>query len=146
MTKGNTSTGGCLCSAIRYEYSGDPVLNMNCHCRDCQQASGSAFGPFQVLWKDSFRFLKGAPKYYAKLSDPGNEMQRGFCPDCGSPLTILASHRPKLILIHAASLDDPSTYVPAMDIFTDSAQPWDVMKPETEKYQRLPPIPEDLGR
>jgi len=146
MTTGKTYSGGCLCQAVRYEYSGDPVLGMNCHCRDCQQASGSAFGPFQILWKDSLRILKGGPKYYAKLSDAGNELKRGFCPDCGSPLMILASHRPKLILIHAASLDDPSIYIPAMDIFTDRAQPWDAMNSETDKYQGLPPIPDDLGK
>jgi len=36
-------TGGCACGAIRYECSAAPLLSWKCHCRTCQQATGSAF-------------------------------------------------------------------------------------------------------
>ncbi len=36
-------SGGCTCGAIRYECSTEPVVSWQCHCRDCQHASGSAF-------------------------------------------------------------------------------------------------------
>ena len=36
-------SGGCACGAIHYECNADPVVMSNCHCRDCQQASGSAY-------------------------------------------------------------------------------------------------------
>ncbi len=139
-------SGGCSCGAIRFEYSGEPVLSLNCHCRDCQHASGSAFASFVVVWKESFRLRCGEPKYHAKVSDAGNTMRRGFCAECGSPITILEPHRPKLAFIHAASLDDPSTYKPTMDIFTASAHPWDVMNPKLEKFAGMPPVPDSLGR
>ena len=35
--------GGCVCGEIRYTCSAEPLLVANCHCRDCQRASGSAF-------------------------------------------------------------------------------------------------------
>jgi hypothetical protein len=38
-----TVTGGCACGAVRYEYSADPVFMGNCHCRDCQRTTGSAY-------------------------------------------------------------------------------------------------------
>ena len=36
-------TGGCACGAIRYVCTAEPLLALNCHCRACQRASGSAF-------------------------------------------------------------------------------------------------------
>ena len=36
-------TGGCLCGAIRYESGGESQFSLQCHCRDCQMLSGTAF-------------------------------------------------------------------------------------------------------
>jgi len=33
-------TGGCACGAIRYECTAEPLEMFQCHCRDCQGASG----------------------------------------------------------------------------------------------------------
>jgi hypothetical protein len=138
--------GGCACGKIRYECSAPPIVSSNCHCRDCQRASGSAFGSFLVVWAEAFQIRSGDPKFYRKMSDSGNPMLRGFCSDCGSPLIIRQPHRPKLVVIHAASLDDPSPHKPTMDIFTASAQPWNPMSPDLQKLPAMPPLPESLGR
>jgi hypothetical protein len=45
---------------------------------------------------------------------------------------------PQFMLIAPGSLDDPSRYKPAMDIFTASAQPWDAMDPEVPKFPKMP--------
>src|SRR5271169_7134651 len=37
MTMPQKLSGGCACGAIRYECDADPVIMMNCHCRDCQK-------------------------------------------------------------------------------------------------------------
>ena len=39
-------TGGCACGTIRYEWSAEPVLAGNCHCRDCQRATGGTCAPW----------------------------------------------------------------------------------------------------
>src|SRR6201981_3573825 len=44
-------SGGCACGAVHYETTVDPVLMLNCHCRDCQQASGSAYAPLVIFRK-----------------------------------------------------------------------------------------------
>ena len=53
--------------------------------------------------------------------------RRGFCPNCGSRLFSDPPFAADLMVIVASSLDDPSIFKPAMDIFTSSAQPWDHM-------------------
>jgi hypothetical protein len=42
-------SGGCACGAIRYEGTSAPLISWRCHCRDCQQASGSAYCPVIYL-------------------------------------------------------------------------------------------------
>jgi hypothetical protein len=139
-------SGGCACGAIRYECTAGPIASSNCHCRDCQRATGSAFGSFLVVEADAFRLLSGQPKLFRKLSDGGDPMLRGFCQECGSPIVIYEAHRPKLAIVYAATLDDPSRHVPTTDIFTASAQPWDVMNPDLQKFPRMPPLPDSFGR
>ena len=54
-------SGGCACSAIRYECDADPVIMMNCHCRDCQKASGSAYAAIVVVPKGAVK-IRGEPR------------------------------------------------------------------------------------
>lgn len=145
MSEPGSVSGGCGCGAVRYEFSGEPIIALNCHCRDCQRASGSAYASLLVVSEESFRLISGAPRYHSKLSDRGTTMQRGFCADCGSPLSLLEPHRPKFVFLQAASLDDPASHKPTMDIFTDSAHPWDSLNPALEKHAGMPPIPDDAG-
>jgi hypothetical protein len=130
-------TGGCLCGAIRYECTGKPVLSVNCHCRDCQKASGGAYTASLVVPKDTLK-ISGEVKYYDKMGDSGQTISRGFCPNCGSALFGKPAIQPDLITIRPGTLDDPSTFQPAIDIYVASAQPWDYMNPELPKYPKVP--------
>ena len=57
-------SGGCACGVIRYECSAEPLISVNCHCRDCQWASGGAFASALIVPKTAFTLTKGAPKYH----------------------------------------------------------------------------------
>jgi hypothetical protein len=142
MSTSASFSGGCACSATRYECSAEPILAFNCHCRDCQRASGSAFASILVVPAAAFELLKGEPTYHAVRTDSGYTMQRGFCPGCGSPVLMKEPHRPGIVLIQAASLDDPSWHKPAVDIYTTRAHPWDYMNPELPKFPEMPPLPD----
>jgi hypothetical protein len=133
-----TRTGGCLCGAVRYESGGEPVFSLQCHCRDCQRASGSAFVAAVRVPSAQFRITKGTPKRYLARSDAGNEIARVFCGECGAPLYVQVSTRPDLVGIRVSSFDDPSWFRPEADIFTKSAQPWDHMNPEVPKFATYP--------
>jgi hypothetical protein len=112
-----------------------------CHCRDCQRASGGV-GAFALLVpREAFKFTKGTPRYHFTQSEMGFQHKRGFCPDCGSRLTggEDAGGSFPFAGINAASLDDPSWFRPKYHIFASDAQPWDRMDPAIPKYDRYPP-------
>jgi hypothetical protein len=125
-------SGGCACGAIRFACDGDPTLMLKCHCRDCQRASGSGHAAV-VVFPNATVAISGEPRYYRTTGGSGKPIQRGFCSTCGSPVAVRLGTSPDLIGFYAASLDDPARYKPAMDIFTASAHPWDLMHEETIK-------------
>ena len=131
---GQHFTRGCACGSIRYETGADPMVMLNCYCRECQRASGSAYAAVMVVPKAAVQ-LHGEPRYYKVTGDSGNAVERGVCPNCGSPVMLKLERMPDVLGLQAGSLDDPSQFRPAMDIFTARAQSWDHMDPDT---QRLP--------
>jgi hypothetical protein len=131
-------TGGCMCGAVRYECSTEPVMTANCHCRDCQRATGGAYVSVLFVPRNTVN-ITGEVKYYDVKGDSGNILSRAFCPTCGSRLFGKPAVMPDLLGIMAGSLDDPSSHRPAIDIYTDSAQPWDYLNPELPKFPKGPP-------
>ena len=130
-------TGGCLCGAVRYECTAEAIFMGNCHCRDCQKASGGAYEPVIGIPLPALR-IAGNVKYHEVKGDSGNTLSRGFCPECGSRLFGKTSAMTELAMITAGSLDNPNQYTPQMDIFTSSAQPWDHMNPALPKFPKMP--------
>lgn len=130
--------GGCLCGSVRYECSAEPMIMGNCHCRDCQRSTGTAFAAAMLVPRDAIT-ITGEVKYYDVTGDSGNVISRGFCPNCGSRL-FGGRANTNFISIMVSSLDDPSEFSPALDLYTASAQPWDYMNPNLPKFpQSLPP-------
>ena len=125
-------TGQCLCGDIRYSVDVEPAFSGNCHCKDCQRSSGSAFIP-AMIFAEKDVVVSGAAKYFESVADSGNKHYRGFCPNCGSQLFAKFSHLPGMLGIKAGSLNDSSRYVPLLDFHVASAAPWDVMNPQLPK-------------
>jgi len=131
-------SGGCGCGAIRFVCSAEPVAIFNCHCRDCQKASGAPFISAMAVPSAAVT-ITGQPKYHSVRSDSGNTMSRGFCAACGSHLFARISGRADAIGILLTSLDDPNRYHPTMDIWTSSALKWAHMDPSLQKLAKGPP-------
>ena len=52
-----------------------------CHCRMCQKAFGGFYGP--LVTAHDLVWTRGAPKHFQS----SNKVRRGFCAECGTPLT-----------------------------------------------------------
>ena len=132
-------SGGCARRAVRYECSAEPLMMGNCHCRDCQRASGGPFvsiggraeGYAQDYWGGQIPRSNGVTV--------GAQLNAGFVTSVGPVLFGFPARGP-FVGVSAGSLDDPSWYRPTFDIYTSSAQPWDYMNPELAKFPKMPPM------
>ena len=113
------------------------MISANCHCRDCQKASGSAYAAALVVPAAALK-ITGNAKYHDTIGDSGHTVSRGFCPNCGARLFGKSAAIADLAAIMAGSLDDPSRYYPAMDIYTAIAQPWGEMNSLPPKFAKSP--------
>lgn len=131
-------TGGCACRAIRYEIDGEPIAMLDCQCRQCQHESGSGHASY-LTFADANAKIDGEAKQWTLVGDGGTVKAHGFCPECGSPVFLTFPAMPNLLVVHAASLDDPSRYAPQMVTWTASGQPWDVIAPGLTRFEKMPP-------
>jgi len=132
--------GSCLCGAVSYHCAVAPALSGNCHCRDCQKASGSGYAPTFFVAEDAVS-IAGEVKYYSHIADSGKRVWRGFCPTCGSQLFGKVEAMPGLLAIRAGTLDDPAQYHPDVDIYTSRAAPWDPIPDSATTFPEMPPRP-----
>ena len=119
------ASGGCLCQAIRYKFDAEPVAIINCHCRDCQHATGSGFATVFGVEEAAVTIQEeqtlGA---YTVQGVSGKNVTRLFCQQCGSPLFTRAEGNPGFIWIKAGSLDDSSWVQPQATCFAADSEAW----------------------
>jgi len=133
-----TIEGGCLCRAVRYRMTADPIVTRVCWCRVCQYL-GAGNATINVCFPSQGLSVEGETRDYRSLADSGNVMHRCFCPTCGTQLFSTAEARPHLVFIRAGTLDRPDVVKPAVTIWTSQAPPWACMNEELPKFERQPP-------
>jgi hypothetical protein len=111
----NIATGGCQCGAVRFAATGLGRPSI-CHCRMCQKAFGSFFGPF--VGAHELTWTRGSPKYFQS----SNKATRGFCAECGTPLTYMAEGGHVELAIGA--FDRPAEIVPKIQLSPETRMPW----------------------
>ncbi|MGE0826425.1 MAG: GFA family protein [Candidatus Binatia bacterium] len=131
-------TGGCACGAIRYECATEPLFMWKCHCRDCQRSTGGGAAVNVVFPASAVQFTTGALKEDVRTGASGNKTYRGFCPECGSPVSARADLIPDIRGLSAASMDDPSRLELVAEIWTASAQPWDELSAKVPHFATTP--------
>jgi hypothetical protein len=115
-------TGGCMCGAVRYEASGEPISVIYCHCESCRKHSGAPVVALAGYKRDDVRFSEGTRAIYE--SSPG--VERGFCARCGTTLTWEGDGEElgPLVEIHIGTSDDPSRLPPQLHVHHAERIPW----------------------
>ena len=132
------ATGRCLCGAVRFTISAEPVGTGQCHCKDCQRASGTGHMSIARFRRDDVTF-SGQTASYAVTADSGNINTRHFCPKCGSRLFGDNSGYPDLINIAVGCVDDNNWFAPGRVVYAKDRPNWDVTSTEVPNFDRMPP-------
>ena len=113
-------TGGCQCGAVRYRVDAALVDSAICHCRMCQKATGGLFGAFASFPTLAVSWTRGE----RKLFNSSEHIARGFCGDCGTPLSFEAAGEGRHIGLTIGSLDDPAAFRPEKQIMVAERLPY----------------------
>ena len=133
-----TITGSCLCGAVQYTCSAEPLLTAFCHCRSCQKAGGGGYSVNVAVPTESVE-IRGTPQAYRTLGTSGLPVERRFCAKCGSALFTDAEAFTGVTFVKGGSLDDASWIQPSFHIWCDSAQPWDKLPQDATCVPKNPP-------
>jgi hypothetical protein len=133
-----TIEGGCLCGAVRYRITAEPIVTRVCWCRMCQYI-GAGGATVNVCFPSKAITITGETRDVRSVADSGNVMHRRFCPECGIHLFSEAEPRPHLIFVRAGTLDDPEIAKPAMTIWTSQAPSWASIDEKLPACERQPP-------
>ena len=115
--------GGCACGTVRYRLTSDPLFTHCCHCLNCQRQTGSAFVINLLIETDRVELLAGGPQRVDVPRDDGSTQQIFRCPTC--QVAVFSQYgRPEVRFVRAGTLDEPTSVVPDVHIFTRSKVGW----------------------
>ncbi len=133
--------GGCLCGAIRYRLTDEPLTLYACHCTDCQRRTGSAFALSMIVFKSGLHLLQGEPREYAVALSDGRQKQGKLCGGCSAHLWGEPVRFPQVVVVQPGTLDDTTWLRPIGHIWTRSAQPWVFIPKDTLNFETQPDDP-----
>jgi hypothetical protein len=112
-------TGGCQCGAVRYALDQQPENVHVCHCRMCQKAVAGPFAVICPVMKPALRITRGQMAYFHS----SNVARRGFCRDCGTPLTFDYPEGDDVGVL-VGTLDEPDRAPPVVQYGNESRVSW----------------------
>ena len=108
-------SGGCQCGAVRFRAARLGRAS-HCHCRMCQKAFGGIGGALvtagELVW------TRGQLRHFRS----SNAVKRGFCGDCGTPLTFEVDGGAVDVAI--AAFDRPGDITPVSQLARASRLAW----------------------
>jgi hypothetical protein len=136
--------GGCSCGEIRYRLTAEPMIVHCCHCRNCQQQTGSAFVINLVIEAGHVELLRGEPVPVEVPREPQYGTQTIFrCPRC--QVAVYSTYTaPNALFVRGGTLDEPGAIAPDVHIFTRSKLPWVQLPAGAPAYDAFYPDPTEV--
>jgi hypothetical protein len=112
--------GRCLCGAVRYRISSEPLSQSLCHCPSCRLAAGASPVGWLVVRRQAFAFVLGQPVRYGSSTT----VERTFCAVCGTALTYEETTSPDTIDVTSATLEDQTMFAPTREVWVEYRPRW----------------------
>jgi hypothetical protein len=130
-----TSTGGCLCGALRFTSTAEPVDAGYCHCRLCQRSTGATVLAWASYPTASFSYTRGQPARY-QSSRHGH---REFCSNCGTQIAYRDSGEAITVEVNVGSLDNCDRVKPRYHIWCESRISWFDVADDLPRFEQSNP-------
>jgi len=140
MSNDKTLTGQCLCGAVKLTINSEPLRMAQCHCKDCQRASGGGHMALAFFKSDDVT-IDGETKGYGVTADSGNTNTRHFCPSCGSRIFGENSARAGIVGIPVGVIDQDDWFKPQAIVYAKDRADWDKTSTDIPNFDMMPPPP-----
>ncbi|RSL63234.1 hypothetical protein CEP54_005323 [Fusarium duplospermum] len=121
-------SGRCLCAAVKFSISSEPVTVLSCFCEHCSKGAG---GAHQLIGKFATKNVQvtaaddAIGEFILSDTASGNKKEKHFCKTCGCTLwTIPAAAKGTFHLIRLPLLDGGLNLKPANEIFVKNRPKW----------------------
>ena len=126
--------GGCLCGDVRYRIDGKVGPLAYCHCKQCQRASGTAFGANASVRKKYWSWIRGRDQLREFESSP--KTYRAFCSRCGSPIYKRSEDDPDSLRVRLGTLDSDPGRRPFGHFWISSKAAWHPIHDDLPRYDK----------
>ena len=130
----------CECGELELHVHGAPVVQLTCHCKECQEFSGLDFLEGAFFRKEDCRII-GRSKSEKLLGGTGSEKTHHSCPSCGTPLYVQVEALNSAVAIATGRLS-PFTFESEVHIWTSQKAEGIEIPPDVPLT--LGPPPEDV--
>jgi hypothetical protein len=126
-------TANCRCAAVQFKSQRPPILQVFCHCKNCQESTGSPFVRI-AFFEAKHSEVAGSLVGRAFKAESGNGTTRESCANCGSLMFDRSDGFPALIGVMAARISEPFVFEPACHVWTKSRQPYVTIPDDARQY------------
>ena len=133
-------TGKCLCGKVQYLVEDDFEYFAYCHCKQCQESTGSAFNAAAGISENQFTVTAGEEHLtsYDKINVDQSISVVKFCKICGSSLFSIKTNpkrSDKIVQIRVGTLSGSPALPPQAHVWVSENAPWFEIK-------ETPPLPQ----
>ncbi len=109
---------------------------IECHCKRCRKANGSAYATNAPINRADFKMVQGEHLLKKYQSTPITE--RWFCSECASPIISVRTELPEIYRLRIGTLDTPLQQKPTQHIFVAHKAEWDIICDNLPQYDERP--------